>query len=440
MHHSPGRGASRTGFGRRHAALIAVLALIASLLAGCGGASGKPTLTWYINPDPTPPAGFQGAFGQAGIAQRCSTDQYTIKVQQLPGDATQQRIQLARRLAAKDNGIDLMSLDPVFTGEFANAGFLATIPDAMAGEMKAATLGGAVDGATWNGKLAVAPLWANTQLLWYRKSFAQKAGLDMSQPVTWDQLIKAASDNGGTVGVQANKYEGYVVWVNALIEGAGGSIITDAAKGEDAKVTINSDAGEAAAAVVKDLAHSQAAEGDLSVSNEGTVLGPFASAKGAFQVNWTFIYANYKGDKATFDDLGWARYPETVAGQPSKPPLGGINIGINKASSHVDDALAAAKCITSTENQVTYAVETGNMPASKAAYESADLKKAYPTDLLAAFSTSIEAAGPRPVTPYWSDISSAIQSTWHSPSSVGSHTPKDSASFISDVLKGRKLL
>ncbi len=31
----------------------------------------------------------------------------------------------------------------------------------------------------------------------------------MTKPVTWDQIIKAAADNGGTVGVQANKYEGF---------------------------------------------------------------------------------------------------------------------------------------------------------------------------------------------------------------------------------------
>ena len=34
---------------------------------------------------------------------------------------------------------------------------------------------------------------------------------------------------------------------------------------------------------------------DLSVSNEGTVLGAFATDKGGFQVNWTFVYNNYVG-------------------------------------------------------------------------------------------------------------------------------------------------
>jgi multiple sugar transport system substrate-binding protein len=72
--------------------------------------------------------------------------------------------------------------------------------------------------------------------------------------------------------------------------------------------------------------------------------------------------------------------------------------------------------------------------------DSPDLKKAYPPELLQAFSESIATAGPRPVTPYWSDISSAIQSTWHAPSSVSTSTPQKSATFISDVLKGKKLL
>lgn len=430
-----------TGRGRRLAALGAVMATAASLLSACGGSSGKPTLTWYINPDPVASSAAAGQFGQAGIANRCSTKDYTIKTQELPGDATQQRIQLARRLAAKDTGIDLMSLDPVFTGEFSDAGFLLPIPSAEAQELTSGTLKGAVQGATWNNKLVVAPLWANTQLLWYRKSFAQKAGLDMTKPVTWSQIIQAASDNGGTVGVQANKYEGYVVWINALIQGAGGSIVTDTTAGVNAKVDINSTAGKDAAGVIQQLAHSKAAEPDLSVSNEGTVLGPFATAQGAFMVNWTFSYGNYSTDAAVQKDIGWAPYPETVAGQTSRPPLGGINIGISDSSKYPSEDLAAIKCITSQENQVEYAVQTGNMPARSAAYDSPDLQKGYPKPLLVAFRSSLNVAGPRPVSPYWSDISSAVQSTWHPASSVNpSSTPSSSSSFISDVLHGKALL
>ena len=56
------------------------------------------------------------------------------------------------------------------------------------------------------------------------------------------------------------------------------------------------------------------------------------------------------------------------------------------------------------------------------------------------FQDSVDAAAPRTVTPYWSDISGAIQSTWHPPSVGHSDTPGDSATFIQDVLTGKKLL
>ncbi len=47
-------------------------------------------------------------------------------------------------------------------------------------------------------------------------------------------------------------------------------------------------------------------------------------------VNWTFAYNTIKPDQETFDDLGWARYPATVQGEESRPPIGGINIGVER--------------------------------------------------------------------------------------------------------------
>ena len=181
---------------RRRLAASTALVLASGLLAACGaGSSSGDTLTWYINPD---------AGGQEKVAENCSTDNYTIEVQVLPQSASEQRIQLSRRLAAEDPEIDIMSIDPPYTAEFANAGFLAPIPGDLQGKLKQQSFKGAVDAATWDGKLVVAPFWSNTQVLWYRKSFVKKAGLDMNRPVTWDQIIDSAAENDGTVAVQAN--------------------------------------------------------------------------------------------------------------------------------------------------------------------------------------------------------------------------------------------
>jgi multiple sugar transport system substrate-binding protein len=432
---------------RRVVAGAAAVTLSASLLAACGGGSGgKATLNWYINPD--------GQVTLNKLAKDCSTDDYNIKIQLLPASATDQRTQLARRLAAKDSSTDLMSLDPVFVPEFANAKWLAPFKGEQADQvLDDDVLKGAAETVQWDDQVVAAPQWANTQVLWYRRSLAEKAGLDMTQPVTWDQVIKAAADNGGTVGVQANKYEAYVVWINALIQGAGGNILDPATveKGRDAKVTINSAAGKDAAAVIRELARSKAAQPDFSTSNEGTSLGSMFPAKGAgeFMTNWTFVYKNYEGligkpggptDKKGFEDLGWVRYPQTVEGEESKPPIGGIDIGVGSYSKHLDFAQEAAVCVTNADAQSQLAVNEGLMPSRQSVYDSDALKKAYPADLLTLFSQSVDEGGPRPKSAYYSQISSAIQSRWHSPTSVGPGTPKKSASFLTAILKGKALL
>src|SRR3954452_17115291 len=379
------RGASpsrRSGRLRRAAGSMAAIATAAGVLAACGS-SGKTTLVWYINPD---------AGGQARIAGDCSTDDYTITTQTLPQDANQQRVQLARRLEAHDTGIGLMSIAPPYTAEFANGDLLAPIPKDEQQTLQQQSFKGATDAATWNGELVVYPFWSNTQVLWYRKSFVDKAGLDMSQPVTWEQIIKAAADNGGTVAVQANKYEGYVVWINALVSGAGGTLITDAAKGVDADVTINSQAGVDAAKVVADLANSKAAPPDLSISQEGQAGATFGTPQGAFMVNWTYIWHNYdETQPEVAKDIGYAMYPETVQGKSSRPPYGGIGIGVSSHSNHIDEATQAAACLVEPKQQATNAALTGNMPASPAGYQDEQVQKLFPPELIKLFEDSVNA-------------------------------------------------
>lgn len=434
--------------GTRAVAQLAVAVLAAGALAACGG-SDKPTLNWYVNPDGVP------VFEK--YAEECSTGDYDIAVQLLPSGATDQRTQLARRLAAEDSSTDLMNLDPVFVAEFANAGWLKEVEGEIADQVMASVegeaeyLAGAAETVVWEDKVYAIPLWANTQVLWYRKSLAEKAGLDMKSPVTWDQVIEAAADNGGTVGVQANKYEAYVVWINALVQGAGGELVSDTEKGRDAKVGLDSDAGRKAAAVIQKLADSKAAQPDLSVSNEGTSLGQMfpAEGPGEFMINWTFVYKNYEGlvgkpdgpTKEQFADLGWARYPATVEGEQSKPPVGGIDIGVGAYSEHSDWATEAAECITSEQPQVDLALEAGLMPSTNAAYDKVAASGDFPKDLIELYRTSVDEGGPRPKSAFYAMISGAIQARWHSPGSVDPDTtPEKSAKYLEDVLEGKSLL
>lgn len=423
---------SRARARRRQLAVGAATAVSLGVLAACSASSATPVLNWYINPD---------TGGADAVAKNCSTKDYTIKTQMLPTDATQQRIQLARRLAAQDSSIDIMNIDPPYTAELANAGYLAPIPADLAAKLKQQSFTAATTAATWKGKLVTAPWWSNTQVLWYRKSFVDKIHMDMSKPVTWDQIIKAASDNGGTVAVQANKYEGYVVWINALIMGAGGQIVQNAEKGADATVALDTPAAKDAARIIEELSHSKAAPADLSVSNEGTAGTTFGGPQGAFMVNWTYIWHNY--DSTAPDvakDIGYARYPQTVPGKMSRPPYGGIGLGVSRFSKHIKQSLQAVACLTTPKNQAVNAEITGNMPASSAGYDDPAIKKAYPPALIKLFEDSVDTAGPRSVTPYWGDMVTGILRKWHPPASVNSSTPQNSTTFIEDALHGKALL
>src|SRR5688500_18985711 len=239
---SLGRAAPRTGWRRGLAGAVA--ALVASgTLAACGGDSGgTPTLTWYINPD---------SGGQAKIAASCSEASdgaYTIEVSQLPRNSDAQREQLVRRLAAGDESIDIMSLDVPFAPELAQAGFLAPIPTDVASRASEGVVQGSLESATWNDELVAIPFWANTQLLWYRKSVAEAAGLDMEQPVTWDQLIEAAQAQEKILSAQGRRAESLTVWLNALIESAGGHIIEENSTDPDQiQLGLDTPAGERAA-------------------------------------------------------------------------------------------------------------------------------------------------------------------------------------------------
>lgn len=433
----------------RHRALAATAALAcgSALLTACaGGDGGKPTLNWYINPD--------GQETLTKLAEQCSTDEYDIAIQLLPTSATDQRTQLARRLAARDSSTDLMSLDPVFVPEFANAGWLAPFEGELADQvLDDDVLAGAGETVVWEDEVVAAPQWANTQVLWFRRSLAEEAGLDMSRPVTWDQVIEAAASvEGATVGVQADRYEAYVVWINSLVQGAGGTIVEDTEAGRDAEVTIDSEAGRAAAAVIEKLADSGATQPDFTTSNEGTSLGLMfpEDGPGEFMTNWTFVYKNYEGtigspggptDEQQFEDLGWARYPQTVEGEESRPPIGGIDIGVGAYSEDLEAAQEAAVCVTSPEAQAALAVTDGLMPSRSSVYDSPELREAYPADLLELYRESVDTGGPRPKSAFYSQISSALQSVWHSPNSVSPDaTPKESADFLRAVLDGEALL
>ncbi|MGY1737294.1 extracellular solute-binding protein [Geodermatophilus sp. SYSU D00684] len=416
---------------------------MASTLAACGGSDddGVPSLAWYTNPD---------SGGQAEIARRCTETAdgaYEIRTARLPRDANAQREQLVRRLAAEDDAIDLMSLDPPYIPEFAQAGFLADIPDDVEQRVTEGVVESAVEGSTWDGELVAVPFWANTQLLWYRKSVAEAAGLDMSRPVTWDQVVDAAQRTGTDIGAQGARAESLTVWLNALVESAGGSIITQHADDPGGiELGLTSDAAVRAAEVMKTVATSGVAGPAFSNENEDASASAFEGPNGGFMVNWPFVWPRALSavDASRLDpsvpaDYGWTLYPRVNADDPARPPYGGINLGVSAFSRHPELALAAAECIVSDQNQAYYFTTNGNPASSIAVYDDPQVIEAFPQAPL--IRESLRQAAPRPQTAYYNEVSFGIQRTYHPPEAiVPGVTGEQAAALIQAVLAGEQLL
>ena len=410
-------------------------------LAACGSSAGPPVLTWFINPDDG---------GQAAIAEQCTQEAngaYRIETSILPRDASSQREQLARRLAANDSAIDLMSLDPPFIPELAEPGFLAPVPQDVADRVSENVVQGALAGAKWQDELVTIPFWANTQLLWYRKSVAEKAGLDMTKPVTWEDLIKVAREQNVELAVQGAKAESLTVWINALIESAGGHILADEGNPSDeVQLGLESEAGRKAASVIGTIGSEGLGGPGLPTADENASLTLFQSDTGSFMVNWPFVWSAMQAaveagtlDQEVLDDIGWAVYPQIDKERPSAPPYGGINIGVGAFSEHVDLAYQAAECIVEPERQSEYFATNGNPPSNTEAYDNPDVQKAFP--MAGIIRDSLKAAAPRPQTPYYNEVSLGLQETWHPPASVNPDTtPQAATELITAVLRGDRLL
>jgi len=388
---------------------LAVLALVAAGLAACGGSSegsGPRELTFFVAIQPG------GSIEE--VSKRCSEEsggKYTITPEFLPTDASQQREQLVRRLGAEDSSIDIVGMDVIWTGEFANAGWVEKWKGGLKKQVTEKVFPNVIETASFEGDLYAAPFNTNTQLLWYRKDLVPKP------PKTWDEMIDQAEKlkEAGTIQVQANRYEGFMVWANALIESAGTSILSG-----PETVDLEQGPTEKALAVMGRLANSSAAPPSLSTSDEDSARLGFEAGESAFMINYTFAFGSAQEEAPEIGKkMGFARFPRVDANKPSKPPLGGFNLAVSSFSKNKDVDFEAAACLADKKSQLT-AVELDGLPPSRSdLYTNKAVTKAYPS-FAGLVKESIEGAGPRPTSPAYQDVSLAVQRSLHPPDKIDS--------------------
>jgi multiple sugar transport system substrate-binding protein len=410
-------------------AAVAALTLVAPTAAACGsgGDGGTPTINLYYPPEQNLQKVVDDCNAQA-------QGRYRIAYRVLPRQADDQRVQLVRRLAAQDSGMDVLGLDVTWTQEFASADWILEWTGQDRAEVEQGTLAGPLETARYQDKLYGAPKNTNVQLLWYRKDLVPEP------PKTWDQMISVAQElkqqgKAHQVLTMGAQYEGLVVLYNTLAESAGGKILSD--DGEQAVM----DAGTVRALEqLQRFATSGVTSPSFSNATEDPVRLEFQSGSGAFQVNWPFVYpAMQEANPELAKQVGWARIPGIDENTPSKVTIGGVNMAVSAYSKHPEESFEAARCIRNEKNQKFSAINDGVPPTIEKVYADPEMAEAYP--MRETILEELKDPAVRPLTPAYQSISTVMSAILSPPSAIDpQRTADELRDAIADALESKGVL
>ncbi|AOT03291.1 ABC transporter substrate-binding protein [Arthrobacter sp. U41] len=323
----------------------------------------------------------------------------TVTFKEQTDQADQQHDDLVQNFQAKNANYDVVSVDVVWTAEFAAKGWLQPLKDKMALDTSA-MLKPTVEAASYKGTLYAVPKDSDGGILYYRKDLVPTA------PKTWDEMMGmcsiATENNIGCFAGQYAKYEGLTVNTAEAINSTGGSVLD-----KDGKPNLNTPEAKAG------LENLVKAYADGNIPKEGITFQEeqgrqaFQDGKLLFHRNWPYVYnlAVTEGSSKVKDVLGMAALPGTDG--PGASTLGGHSAAVSVYSKNKATALDFLKFITTEETQKFYATQGSLAPVLSALYDDQELVAKLP--YLPVLKTSIENAVPRPVTPFYPAVTKAIQ-------------------------------
>ena len=319
-------------------------------------------------------------------------------------NADQQHDDIVQHFQAKDAGYDVVSVDVVWTAEFAAKGWLQPLKDKLAIDTSK-MLKPTVDSATYKGTLYATPKESDGGMLYYRKDLVP------TPPKTWDEMMSmcsiATTNNIGCYSGQFKKYEGLTVNASEAINSAGGSVLDP-----EGKPSLNTPEAKAGLEnLTKAYADGQIPKEAITFQEEESRQA-FQSGKLLFLRNWPYAYSlmSTEGASEVKDKFGVAALPGKEG--PGASSLGGHSAAISVYSKNKATALDFLKFLNSDETQKFYATQGSLAPVLAALYDDPELVAKLP--YLPVLKTSIENAVPRPVTPFYPAVSKAIQENAYS--------------------------
>lgn len=295
------------------------LAGASALLAACGsntgrGGSGAALQQWYH------------AYGEPGVQQAVEryAEAFTktpVDVQWNPGDYDSK---LATSLLS-DGGPDVFESTPQISS--VRAGQLVPLDD-LFGDARTDFSASILETHTVEGKIYGIPQAVDMQMLFYRKSMLDRAGVQ--PPSTVDELLDAARrlSTGGVKGLFAGNDGGGGVLGGPALWSAGLDYV------RDRQVGFDDPSAAKAIGKLRDLYTS----GSLLLGAVKDWAEPDAFTQGLVAMQWTGLWAVPAAQKALGDDFGVLPFPSLGAGGRASVPVGAFGAMVNAKSKRIDEA------------------------------------------------------------------------------------------------------
>lgn len=385
---------------------------ISTLLSGCGqqdnkttneksGSNKEVTIVWKRGKDLTPAA------SKVVEAFEKKNPNIKVKIEDLPSTSTEQHNVYSTSLSTGDDSIDVVTMDIVWSNEFASSGWLLPLDKYLTSEKQKEFFPGIVSAVKYKDSIYAAPFSTDAGVLYYRKD------LIPTPPKTWDELTKLSQEKVGKDGIeqgmlfQAFQNEGIVCNASEFIFGNGGDILD-----KDGKIVIDSPEAIGGINIMKGLIDTKIAPKGVVTYKPQDCIDQYKQGKTLFMRNWPYAYTNVNADNsAVKGKVGIAPLPVGPSGKNPGSTLGGWNLGINKNSKHVEEAWKFIEFATSDEGQKINAIEGSYMSTKEKLYSDSDVLAKFPQykDLL----PILKIAKPRPLSPYYSKLSDVIQVNLH---------------------------
>ncbi|MDF2839271.1 MAG: transporter substrate-binding protein [Clostridia bacterium] len=373
----------------------------------------KVTVKFAVQADST------DALNQLVKAYNDSSDKYQVEAVVMTNDSGNMHDQLINSLSSKSGEYDVISMDVVWAGEFAAAGYLEPIDTLIKdnGWLPTDFNAGSMASGKYKGKNYVLPYFSDLGFLFFRKDIlsAEDAKKLEEGGYTWAELLKMAE---GYMGQKGTKY-GHV-YQSKQYEGLTCNLNEFTANWSDIKGGL-----ETMAKFVK----SKATPEDILAYTEGETHNAFLNGEAVFARNWPYMNGmaasgeyNVKAEQVGFAPL------------PTGSTVGGWILGVNANSTKMDGAKDFLSFIAGPKGQKINATVGSYMPGFNALLADSDVLAANALLTNTGFQNALKATIARPVVANYSEVSDVIQIKAHEFLS-GNGKLEDAVKAIEEKLK-----